>query len=97
MHGTKHAWGVKSGLRVDTEIQSWAVGKAIVFDDSFEHEVWWQVGATTGTAAVAGDGGGGGGGGSGGPRIVLIVDIFHPDLSPAQKAFYRDQMLDGHR
>ena len=86
--GGGRAGGVfKSGLRVDTGIQSWEVGKVVVFDDSFEHEVWWQVGAGADTAAV-------GGGGGGGPRVVLIVDIFHPDLSPAQKAFYRNQMSD---
>lgn len=28
------------GLRVGEDVRQWEVGKAIVFDESFEHEVW---------------------------------------------------------
>ena len=31
-----------SGMRVGTEMRQWEEGRAIVFDDSFEHEVWWR-------------------------------------------------------
>lgn len=50
-------------LRVDNETRTWAEGEVLVFDDSFEHEVWNR---------------------GSGTRIVLIVDVWHPDLSPAQ-------------
>ena len=33
-----------SGMRVGTEMRQWEEGRAIVFDDSFEHEVWWRDG-----------------------------------------------------
>lgn len=47
-------------IRVGTEIRSWEAGACIVFDDSFEHEVWNNSEIT---------------------RIVLIVDLWHPDLT----------------
>uniref|UniRef100_A0A0A9ZHD0 Aspartyl/asparaginyl beta-hydroxylase n=1 Tax=Lygus hesperus TaxID=30085 RepID=A0A0A9ZHD0_LYGHE len=52
-------------IRVADDTRKWVEGKVIVFDDSFEHEVWHN-----GTAL----------------RLVLIVDVWHPDLSPAEKA-----------
>ena len=47
-------------LRVSNVTQSWTEGKVLIFDDSFEHEVWHQ-----------------------GPsyRLVLIVDLWHPELT----------------
>ncbi|KVL13218.1 hypothetical protein WJ96_13075 [Burkholderia ubonensis] len=51
-------------MRVGTETVRWQVGKCVVFDDSFEHEVW-NLGDED--------------------RIVLIVDLPHPD-APAQTA-----------
>jgi aspartate beta-hydroxylase len=48
------------GLRVGGIDGIWELGRCIVFDDSFFHEVWNQSGAR---------------------RVVLIVDIWHPDLS----------------
>lgn len=51
-------------IRVANETRSWQEGKFIVFDDSFEHEVWHN-----GTEH----------------RLVLIVDLWHPDLSNEQK------------
>ncbi|MDP9649638.1 aspartyl/asparaginyl beta-hydroxylase domain-containing protein [Paraburkholderia caledonica] len=47
-------------MRVGPETVRWEVGKCIVFDDSFEHEVW-NLGSEE--------------------RIVLIVDVPHPDAS----------------
>jgi hypothetical protein len=55
-------------LRVGARTGGWTEGKAIVFDDSYEHEVW-----NTGDAS----------------RLVLIMDIWHPDLTPAQIAAIR--------
>ncbi|XP_072945078.1 uncharacterized protein Asph isoform X2 [Epargyreus clarus] len=51
-------------LRVGHETRQWEVGKVLMFDDSFEHEVWHN-----GTAT----------------RLVLIVDVWHPALSPAER------------
>lgn len=47
-------------LRVGQEQIRWQQGKVVVFDDSWEHEVWHE-GAS--------------------PRLILIVDVWHPDLS----------------
>lgn len=44
--------------------RSWREGKFIIFDDSFEHEVWHN-----GTAT----------------RLVLIIDIWHPELTRQEK------------
>jgi aspartyl/asparaginyl beta-hydroxylase (cupin superfamily) len=32
--------GTTSGLRVDDKIYSWKVGRSLVFDDTYDHEVW---------------------------------------------------------
>jgi hypothetical protein len=55
-------------LRVGPQTGGWDEGKVIVFDDSYEHEVWNRGAAS---------------------RLVLIMDIWHPDLSPAQIAAIR--------
>ena len=52
------------GIRVGNETRRWRTGSALLFDDSFEHEVWNRAGA---------------------PRLVLIVDVWHPDLTLAQR------------
>lgn len=51
-------------IRVAEEERSWQEGKFLIFDDSFEHEVWHE---------------------GQGLRLVLIVDIWHPDLSEHQR------------
>ncbi|XP_060537362.1 aspartyl/asparaginyl beta-hydroxylase isoform X4 [Cylas formicarius] len=51
-------------LRVGEETRSWKEGDVIIFDDSFEHEVWHN-----GTQL----------------RLVLIVDVWHPELSEAER------------
>lgn len=51
-------------LRVGEYNKTWEEGKFLIFDDSFEHEVWHN-----GT----------------GLRLVLIVDIWHPDLTEQQR------------
>ena len=52
-------------IRVGTQVGQWVEGKAIIFDDSFEHELWNDVDSE---------------------RIVLIIDVWHPDLTPGQIA-----------
>ncbi|CAG9769531.1 unnamed protein product [Ceutorhynchus assimilis] len=51
-------------IRVAEETRSWTEGDIIIFDDSFEHEVWHN-----GTEF----------------RLVLIVDVWHPNLTPTEK------------
>lgn len=51
-------------LRVEEKIVTWEEGKIILFDDSWEHEVWHNGSAD---------------------RLVLIVDVWHPDLSDKER------------
>eukprot|EP00058_Branchiostoma_floridae_P002981 XP_002588469.1 hypothetical protein BRAFLDRAFT_259568 [Branchiostoma floridae] len=51
-------------LRVADDIKTWEEGKVIIFDDSFEHEVWQEADSY---------------------RMILIIDMWHPDLSDKQK------------
>jgi hypothetical protein len=44
---------------------AWAEGRCLIIDDSFEHEVWFT---TAPSGAVA-------------DRIVLVVDLWHPDTA----------------
>lgn len=53
-----------ASIRVKDRILTWQEGRCLVFDDSFEHEVWHRGSE---------------------PRVVLIVDIFHPELPDAAK------------
>lgn len=46
-------------IRVGSEKRTWEHGKMLMFDDSFDHEVW-HYGKE--------------------PRLVLIIDFWHPDL-----------------
>jgi len=47
-------------MRVKNELLNWRNGEVLIFEDSFEHEVWNR---------------------SDKPRIVLIIDFWHPDLT----------------
>ncbi|XP_053963589.1 aspartyl/asparaginyl beta-hydroxylase isoform X2 [Anastrepha ludens] len=51
-------------LRVAEEDRTWTEGQILIFDDSFEHEVWHNGSSF---------------------RLVLIVDVWHPDLSAQQR------------
>lgn len=52
-------------IRVANETRSWKEGEWLIFDDSYEHEVWQN-----GTSF----------------RLVLIVDVWHPDLTEEEKS-----------
>ena len=52
-----------TGIRVGGETRTWTEGRCLLFEDSFEHEVWNR---------------------SDERRIVLIVDFWHPDLTPIE-------------
>ncbi|XP_026841320.1 aspartyl/asparaginyl beta-hydroxylase isoform X5 [Drosophila persimilis] len=54
----------RTSLRVAEQERTWREGELIIFDDSFEHEVWHN-----GTR----------------PRLVLILDMWHPDLTVSQR------------
>lgn len=50
-------------IRVGEEIRTWVDGQLLIFDDTYEHEVWNN---------------------SPTERVVLLFDIFHPELSPVE-------------
>ncbi len=54
-------------LRVGGTTTGWEAGKVMAFDDSFEHEVWFDAPPTI-------------------TRAVLIVDVWHPDITAANRA-----------
>ena len=62
-----------SMIRVGDDIKQLEEGKMIVFDDSFEHEVW---------------------NGSDEVRIVLLLDINHPELSREQVVLYENKIQE---
>lgn len=53
------------GFRVGGETREWVPGKALVFDDTIEHEAWND---------------------SGELRVVLIGDVWRPELTAAERA-----------
>ena len=57
--------GADIGIRVAGEERRWEEGQMLVFDDSFEHDVWHR--------------------GAAGDRLVLIIDLRHPDLPRANE------------
>jgi aspartyl/asparaginyl beta-hydroxylase (cupin superfamily) len=85
--GTAEAiYATRSALRVGQETQTWVEGQTLVFDDSFEHEVWWQWApnervTTDGAAKFE----------SASARYVLIVDVFHPELPVHERGEIRRQ------
>jgi aspartyl/asparaginyl beta-hydroxylase (cupin superfamily) len=60
-------------FRVGAESREWQPGKALVFDDTFEHEAWND---------------------SDVPRAVLILDIWSPHLSLAEREMVRQVTAD---
>ena len=51
-------------IRVGTITRPWNLDKALVLDDSYNHQVWNRTNEE---------------------RVVLLVDIWHPDISLAEK------------
>ena len=92
-------------LRSGAGTARWREGEALVFDDSFEHEVRWHGPRPRGNAAAAAT--------SDQQqqqqqqqqqlqqqqsswwRMVLIVDVWHPQLSEAQRALIRNSSSFG--
>jgi Aspartyl/Asparaginyl beta-hydroxylase len=66
------------GIRVGNTIREWYAGKSLVLDDSYEHEVWNNHQSSTNQPTM----------GSTIPsyhRVVLLVDIWHPDITPDER------------
>ncbi|XP_076780329.1 aspartyl/asparaginyl beta-hydroxylase isoform X5 [Arvicanthis niloticus] len=51
-------------IRCANETRTWEEGKVLIFDDSFEHEVWQDASSF---------------------RLIFIVDVWHPELTPQQR------------
>ncbi|XP_055142246.1 aspartyl/asparaginyl beta-hydroxylase isoform X26 [Symphalangus syndactylus] len=51
-------------IRCANETKTWEEGKVLIFDDSFEHEVWQDASSF---------------------RLIFIVDVWHPELTPQQR------------
>ncbi|XP_078009519.1 aspartyl/asparaginyl beta-hydroxylase isoform X2 [Phascolarctos cinereus] len=51
-------------IRCAQETRIWEEGKVLIFDDSFEHEVWQDAASL---------------------RLIFIVDVWHPELTPQQR------------
>ncbi|VDK28656.1 unnamed protein product [Gongylonema pulchrum] len=58
-------------IRVADEIRGWKAGKFIVFDDSFEHELWFE-GASANKY-----------------RLILKLDLWHPEMDPARRVEFK--------
>ena len=61
-------------LRVGDEVREWREGECLVFDDSYEHEVWHEPppeGEEWSSSSPS--------------RVVLIVDIWHPAIPPHER------------
>ena len=63
----------RCGIRVAGETRQWEVGKALIFDDAFEHETWNDGDAD---------------------RVVLLFDLWHPDLSPEERVAIQAMFAD---
>ena len=74
-------------LTVSGQVE-WEEGKILVFDDSFEHEVWWRWPWGTQPTAPAPEPGRL-------ERVVLILDVFHPELPEGGRARIRAQFSTG--
>ena len=69
-------------MRVAGETRGWTEGGLTIFDDSFEHEVYYHPAAKNKIDAGVSHGG------REERRLVLIVDFLHPDLEEAQGAHW---------
>jgi aspartate beta-hydroxylase len=58
-------------LRVGSQCEQWLEGKCLIFDDSYQHEAWHDSVDESGGIA----------------RVVLIIDIWHPDLTDLEVKF----------
>ena len=62
------------GIRVGSVTREWTVGKGLVLDDCFEHEVWNNTNE---------------------PRVLLLVDLWHPDVTAVEKEEIRNMFRDA--
>lgn len=62
-------------IRVQNQTRRWEQGKMLIIDDSFEHEVWYPTTTIPGVKLP--------------PRLIMIVDLWHPDLTADQRSQLR--------
>jgi hypothetical protein len=82
---------LRNGIRVGNEVREWVEGKALFFDDSFEHEVWWRSPADYQSEEQKVDESL-----QEEERVLLIIDVFHPELQAEKRAAIRAQMAAQH-
>jgi aspartyl/asparaginyl beta-hydroxylase (cupin superfamily) len=63
-------------MRVGNAEVPWLAGQSVVFDDSFEHEVWNRTEVD---------------------RVVLLFDVWHPDLTLAEKVSINEMFASTKR
>ena len=83
-------------MRVAEETRKWEQGKCLLFDDAYEHEVWYhRRHKETGrhehdcdkvNLASTNE--------IGQERVVLLLDVWHPDLTLEERMAVMD-MFDG--
>ena len=72
--GLKLAKSHTARLYVANQMREWEVGRAFVFDDSFEHHVSWEPNPSKVDLSAAE------------ARLVFIVDFLHPKLASGHGA-----------
>jgi len=64
-------------MKIAGEVLTWKEGECIIFDDSFEHEVWNyrkdQSTPSLNTNTTEGE------------RVILLFDLWHPELTNEEK------------
>jgi hypothetical protein len=100
---------LKSGLRVGSAFTAWSAGSIVLFDDSFEHEAWWQWSGNNTDAQQNAcellDRGGGDATceaqetrrvkSGDNSRVVLLLDLFHPQLDADQLRALKNSLDEG--
>ena len=84
-------WRIRAGNPASPgAVREWTPGVPLLLDDSFEHELWTT--RVTAAPIAAGHGAGETAGGGGRWRVILLVDLWHPDLQPAERRRLTSQM-----
>lgn len=69
------------GIQVGSEVKNWEQGKLMVFDDSFVHRVWHETSLE----------------GSGNDRVVLIFDVWHPEVNHDERQLLNHLFPSPHK
>ena len=89
---TNHKFSSGLGIRVGEEVKKWEKGNLMIFDDAFQHEVWYSQPEYTSLESSTCDGkckeeqvGSSFANPLHSPRVVLLFDIWHPGLTREEK------------